>query len=580
MEANSSTMYLDEGNTIQCREMEYMKSCSSKSRAEIPFHFRTDDEEEMMNGHMRVIEHTNNLGNLPMEMIHYICRHLHSDQLFRSLFVLNRHWYECLRTYPTVFLRKCRNSEGALQVLKDRFIDLRFLNLSGLELHDREGNCQHVLKELREAMNSSCKRLRYFRISNCLTSPVQKSAANQMILRDIDSELGKDGYNWFAQPSEDGNGREITIEISTKHIETVVFEMLGQISRIRVVSIEDQEQDRNCNLKPNSISLFISRCRYVSKDTFDTMSENREFCERVAELMLEWNIGVDDLTIESICRSFPNIEKLSVANCVSIGSAGFGLISSVHNLRSLVVVGTKIKDEDLIKLSSLPNLKAIDLTGTKVTIMFEESYMKFVENCPQLEELSLSDCNLSDATVLLIKKHLKQLRKLDLSWNVEMADAGMDNILGELPRLEQLTVISGAKIEHAMLLKERNAPNPLLPHLKKLCLGMRNFQSAQSVSNILQNAPNLTSLLLSGCSLLTSDSFEVSPANCSLNKLKEVHLMRCRRLDDSALDKLLPLCITSLDSLLLQKTKISKAKIEQWKHQSGGVLKKIGYPKY
>nr|CAG4708713.1 unnamed protein product [Naegleria fowleri] len=576
MNSSSSAMYLGEGDTIQCREMEYMKSCNS----EFPHHVLSqEEEEENERNPWSCFEMKYNLGNLPMEMIHFICRHLHSDQLFRSLFVLNRHWFECLKTYPTVFLRKCRNSEGALKVLRDRFMDLRFLNLSGLDLHDSEGNCQHHLRTLREAMKAACKRLRYFRMSNCLTSPIQKGIVNQMTLRNIETELGKDGHNWFAQLSDDG--REITIEISIKHIETLVFEMLGQISTVRVVNIGEEEVDRNCNLTPNSISLFISRCRHVGCETFETFSQNEEFCKRVTEMMLEWNVGVDDLTFESISRSFPNVEKLSVANCVSISSAGFEKISCMHNLRSLVVVGTKIKDEDLIKISTLPNLKAIDLTGTKDTIVSEESYLKFVENRPQLEELSVSDCNLTDVTVLLIKKNLKKLRKLDLSWNVEMTDEGMENILGELPLLENLNVISGAKIEHALLLRESIAADrPLLPHLKKLCLGMRNFQSSQSISNILKNAPNLTSLLLSGCSSLTSDSFEVSEAPNSLNKLKEVHLMRCRRLDDSVLDKLMPLCLSSLESLLLQKTKISKEKIEHWKQQSGGILKKIGYPKY
>ena len=554
-----------------------------------------DDCQMVISPMERYSDHS--LVNLPSEIIHLICQYLQSHDLFYSLFALSRHWYESLAMYPTIFLRRCKNAEGAIQVLRNRFKDLRFLNLSGLQLYDENGcktdSSNTILKVLRDSMREGCTKLNYFRMANCLTSPkqvkVDKPQKTEELTLDEYDMVG-DGNNWIAEPAGNGYGEEVIIEVSPKFIETVVFEMMGQIKKIQVEDIIDP-YDANCNAQPKEVSFYISRCKNISTEAFESLGRNPRFCSSVTKMMLEWDVGVNSQSICVMSQYFTNITSLSIANCVNIDSAGFEAISKMTGIHTLTLVGTTIRDGDLITISKLPNLKSIDLTGCKNTVQSEETIVQFLTNCPQMEELFLVDCNLTDWTLHIIKEKLKNLKFLDISWNVDFTDEGMFNILGELPNLESFNITTGAKIELAILLKDDNSLlassedvgkdlyTPLLPKLTKLNLSMRNYQCNESIQAVLRNAPNLVSLQLSGCSRLTDDSFSnINPKIYPLRKLKEVHLMRCSWLTDESLNKLMPLCISSLENLFLQRSKFSKQKIDEWKYKLENI-KKIGYPK-
>ncbi len=137
-------------------------------------------------------------------------------------------------------------------------------------------------------------------------------------------------------------------------------------------------------------------------------------------------VGVD--LVEQPLSDVPSKDKILSAQT---DPAHLDKVDSLPNLVSLSFVG--IKDDDLKKLSSHRDLKALDLAYAKIT----DKGLSYLDSLTELRLLNLSYTNISDEGLGYLRG-LKNLRTLDLE-NTAVTDKGLAHLEG-LDQLRSLNL--------------------------------------------------------------------------------------------------------------------------------------------
>eukprot|EP00455_Lapot_gusevi_P026758 TRINITY_DN2822_c0_g1_i3.p1 TRINITY_DN2822_c0_g1~~TRINITY_DN2822_c0_g1_i3.p1 ORF type:complete len:437 (-),score=97.02 TRINITY_DN2822_c0_g1_i3:60-1370(-) len=237
-----------------------------------------------------------------------------------------------------------------------------------------------------------------------------------------------------------------------------------------------------------------------------------------------------DYLVLSMVSAFRRIEKLNLSKCVNF-----------HGYRYLAG-------------HCAPTLSSLNLSGcTEVT---DEEIEHIVSGFPDLLELDLSGCGLTDLGLDHISGHLDQLKVLNLTDCPHIRAKGVSHVMSRLVNLETL-VLKGCPIRREGL--EFADPNNSLMHLNiqacnripvleiksKFCyleslnashsnltsvtlhiptLQSLNLSSLRMLRNLQIRAPILFQLNLSGCNSLESMS-----GSCP--SLLNINMYNCRSLD-------------------------------------------------
>ncbi|CAH1251675.1 FBXL20 [Branchiostoma lanceolatum] len=181
----------------------------------------------------------------------------------------------------------------------------------------------------------------------------------------------------------------------------------------------------------------------------------------------------------------PNVTSLDISgmnmtmsNTANIGNACIkAFVSANRNLRKLSLTWKEISDEtvefigqhakDLRYLSmidcdrtspfslaalgcSCSKLEYLDVKG--MSFIGDAGLIPLVVNNPQLQTLSLAECNIMDLSLEKVAKFLGEgLTCLDLSWCEEITDSGLSCVVGACRNLQQLSLRQCLSTAHTLV---------------------------------------------------------------------------------------------------------------------------------
>ena len=256
------------------------------------------------------------------------------------------------------------------------------------------------------------------------------------------------------------------------------------------------------------------------------------------------NLTADDL---ALFGKLSDLEKLQIFNCRSLNDEMAATLSGLNGLTSLALTNTVINDvtvEMIVK--SFPNLIDLDLSSnTNMT----SGVVKIVSGMGQLQRLTLVQNQVNDIGAQRLSK-LQELRALDLRGNMEAGDMALE-VVAALPKLTGLkhrsTAVTDSGLEYlshnqtleSLLMQDFAVTDQSGPHLAKLGklsqLEVFRCQQFGTEGVLALKGMGLTRLTLRDLPNIDDRAMEVFD---DLPKLKRLYLHEIASVSDSGLKHL------------------------------------------
>jgi len=256
------------------------------------------------------------------------------------------------------------------------------------------------------------------------------------------------------------------------------------------------------------------------------------------------NLTADDL---ALFGKLSDLEKLQIFNCRSLNDEMAARLSGLKGLTSLALTNTVINDvtvEMIVK--SFPNLIDLDLSSnTNMT----SGVVKIVSGMGQLQRLTLVQNQVNDIGAQRLSK-LQELRALDLRGNMEAGDMALE-VVAALPKLTGLkhrsTAVTDSGLEYlshnqtleSLLMQDFAVTDQSGPHLAKLGklsqLEVFRCQQFGTEGVLALKGMGLTRLTLRDLPNIDDRAMEVFD---DLPKLKRLYLHEIASVSDSGLKHL------------------------------------------
>ncbi len=256
------------------------------------------------------------------------------------------------------------------------------------------------------------------------------------------------------------------------------------------------------------------------------------------------NLTAADLTLFG---KLTDLKKLQIFNCRTLNDEMAASLSGIKGMTSLALTNTVINDvtvEMIVK--SFPNLTDLDLSSnTNMT----SSVVKIVSQMSQLQRLTLVQNQVNDIGAQRLSK-LQALRTLDLRGNMEAGDMALE-VVADLPKLtgfkHRSTAVSDSGMEYlsrnqtldSLLIQDFNITDQSGPHLAKLGkltqLEIFRCQGFGSEGVLALKGMALTRLTLRDLPNVSDQGMEVFT---DLPKLKRLYLWELASVSDTGLKHL------------------------------------------
>lgn len=267
---------------------------------------------------------------------------------------------------------------------------------------------------------------------------------------------------------------------------------------------------------PSLQSLILHDCQNFTREGLKHLAS----IASLTTLELIGCVDVNDTYLEQI-KDFPSLHTLKLQKCRNITNKGLKDLASLASLTSLELIKCDFVNNDtLALLKDFPALKSLNLhlclnfthEGLKhLASLATLRSLNLMQTCYQqpwkglphlakltsLESLNLRGCDYHQDDDLVHIKNLTALRSLNLSWLMNITDAGVKKYLKKLSSLESLE--------------------------------LAETQITDEILEFLKNFPSLKILDLERCHLITDAGLEHLKALPSLVYLK---LRGCRKITD------------------------------------------------
>mmetsp|Transcript_36955 Transcript_36955/g.104292 ORF Transcript_36955/g.104292 Transcript_36955/m.104292 type:complete len:487 (-) Transcript_36955:124-1584(-) len=271
----------------------------------------------------------------------------------------------------------------------------------------------------------------------------------------------------------------------------------------------------------------------------------------LTSLDLSYSSHFRDSDLDTL-RPLTGLQTLCLSD-TSISGSGMEAVSALTRLTSLDLSNCRaLSAEGMQPLSTLVHLKLLNLTGCDV----HDSGLQCLSSLGELTSLSFNGAQRLTSAGLSALANLNNLRTLEAAGCLSLANAGVEALtsLTQLHTLNlgrwrntSLPARASYGIDHCYRLTDSSlAAIRHLTALRSLDLeGNKNFtdNGAEHIGAL----KNLTSLYLSGCSLITDHG--VASMLPGLTTLRTLHLSGLSALSDEGLTALLPL--QELNTLVL-----------------------------
>ncbi len=288
----------------------------------------------------------------------------------------------------------------------------------------------------------------------------------------------------------------------------------------------------------------------AARARLDEFGARTKYAPKVGGLLTEIiiqdgsNLTADDL---ALFGKLSDLEKLQIFNCRALNDEMAATLSGLKGLTSLALTNTVINDvtvEMIVK--SFPNLIDLDLSSnTNMT----SGVVKIVSGMGQLQRLTLVQNQVNDIGAQRLSK-LQELRALDLRGNMEAGDMALE-VVAALPKLTGLkhrsTAVTDSGLEYlshnqtleSLLMQDFAVTDQSGPHLAKLGklsqLEVFRCQQFGTEGVLALKGMGLTRLTLRDLPNIDDRAMEVFD---DLPKLKRLYLHEIASVSDSGLKHL------------------------------------------
>jgi hypothetical protein len=199
-------------------------------------------------------------------------------------------------------------------------------------------------------------------------------------------------------------------------------------------------------------------------------------CGQLKRLTLNNLQGVTDAAL-SPCASLKALESLSLAGCQGISGSGLASLKALPALRVIDLTGTKVLSQGAEHLAQIGQVHELVLDTTLVT----DDVAAQIARVTGLQRLVLGGAPITDAGLMRLTS-LKELRSLDLSGCNQIPPSAWSELLN-FPALEELllTSIKGLTDEEAGVLAS-------IPTLRRVNVANTRF-SAQAAKRVKDAIP-------------------------------------------------------------------------------------------
>ena len=288
----------------------------------------------------------------------------------------------------------------------------------------------------------------------------------------------------------------------------------------------------------------------AAKGRLDALGSRTKYSPKAGDLLTEIiiqdgsNLTAADL---ALIGKLSDLEKLQIFNCRTLNDEMAATLAGLKSLKSLALTNTVINDvtvEMIVK--SFPNLIDLDLSSnTNMT----SGVVKIVSGMSQLQRLTLVQNQVNDIGAQRLSK-LQELRSLDLRGNMEAGDMALE-VVAALPKLTGLkhrsTAVTDSGLEYlshnqtleSLLMQDFAVTDQSGPHLAKLGklsqLEVFRCQQFGTEGVLALKGMGLTRLTLRDLPNIDDRAMEVLD---DLPKLKRLYLHEIASVSDSGLKHL------------------------------------------
>ncbi|XP_005250264.1 F-box and leucine-rich repeat protein 13 isoform X4 [Homo sapiens] len=320
-------------------------------------------------------------------------------------------------------------------------------------------------------------------------------------------------------------------------------------------------------------SLVFTGAPHISDCTFRALSA----C-KLRKIRFEGNKRVTDASFKFIDKNYPNLSHIYMADCKGITDSSLRSLSPLKQLTVLNLANcVRIGDMGLKQFLDGPaSMRIRELNLSNCVRLSDASVMKLSERCPNLNYLSLRNCEHLTAQGIGYIVNIFSLVSIDLS-GTDISNEGL-NVLSRHKKLKELSVSECYRITDDGI--QAFCKSSLI--LEHLDVSYCSQLSDMIIKALAIYCINLTSLSIAGCPKITDSAMEMLSAKC--HYLHILDISGCVLLTDQILEDLQIGC-KQLRILKMQYcTNISKkaaqrmsSKVQQQEYNTNDPPRWFGY---
>jgi len=194
--------------------------------------------------------------------------------------------------------------------------------------------------------------------------------------------------------------------------------------------------------KHNQLSLTyldMSECSSLDDTGLNMIMLN---CPQITHLYLRKCSGITDAGVRSIALYCPQVRELSLSDCSEVSDYGVCELAKLGpSLRYLSVSKCpRITDTGVRQLvSHCYKIRYLNLRGC-VSIT-DSTVVSLTRSCTRLRSLDLGKCEVTDAGLQQIARHLQQIRKVSVRGCGMVGDQGVVSLARGCPHLVHLNIL-------------------------------------------------------------------------------------------------------------------------------------------
>jgi hypothetical protein len=172
--------------------------------------------------------------------------------------------------------------------------------------------------------------------------------------------------------------------------------------------------------------------------------------QRFKDLVLSGCSWLQDQTFKKLVAAFPQLEKLDLTSCSQITSMGWGELTKLPRLNSLILAKCDALNDEAFGLILAAARHLNELVLSECRNLTKASFHLLAASKQSFHHLDLGRTELADADLLEITTRIRSLNSLDLTRCQNLTEQGIFDALKNAPSLTEVYLAHTAIGEKAL----------------------------------------------------------------------------------------------------------------------------------